>query len=92
MLPLWRRGGGEVGRRFDDGRILRSPPVSGTQFLIGLVDLVRSEDGEGAAPEQLGAVGVLLASEPIEALDELVIELDEDFLAGHDTYGNPYGR
>ncbi len=83
MLPLWRRRRGKPGSRFDDGRVLWQSPVSGPQFLIGLLDLVRLEDGKSTTPQQLGTIGALLASESIEALDEFIIELNEDFLSGH---------
>lgn len=45
--------------------------------------LGRRQNGGGATPKKLRAVCSLLVGEPIQPLDELVIELHEDFSSSH---------
>jgi hypothetical protein len=53
--------------------------VRGHEFAIGSCEILGLDDGLGAAAEQLGPVRAELAGEPIEPVDEVVVELDENF-------------
>ena len=53
------------------------------QLVVCAIKFSRIEDSDGAAPEEFGAACSLCSSQGVKSDDELVIQLHEDFLAGH---------
>jgi hypothetical protein len=58
--------------------------VRGHELTIGTCEILRIDHGLGAAPEQLGPVRPQIAGEPVEPLDERIVELNQDLLPRHD--------
>lgn len=63
---------------------MRLPSVGGLQRAVGGGEILRVDDGLRATTQQFGAVGSELLGERVELGDEVVVELDEHFAAGHD--------
>jgi len=68
----------------DECRIWWLTLVRGDQITIGRCEVLRRENCQGAAPEQLGSVGSELRSEIVELYDKVVVELDKNFTSRHD--------
>jgi len=54
------------------------------ELTISSREVLGFDDGLGAASEQLRSVRSELAGEPVEPVDELVVELNQDLLACDD--------
>ncbi len=64
-------------------RVSWSSAVRGLEVAVGLGEPFGIEDGLGASTDQLGTVRPEGASEGVELLDEIVIELHEYLTSSH---------
>ena len=72
------------GGRDDDGGVLWDPSVCVLEQSVSFRLFGRLEDGRRAAPKELRSVRPLRVGQPIQSLDELIVELYEHFLPCHD--------
>jgi hypothetical protein len=57
--------------------------VSGDELSVSRCEFFGGDHCCGAPAEQFGAIRPKLGSELVESCDEFVVELDENFTAGH---------
>ena len=74
----------------DERGVLWDPPVGVAQRSVRLELVCGFEHRGSAAAEEIGSTRAFGLREAIQAVDEVVVELDEDFAAGHEAYGTPY--
>lgn len=82
-LPLGGRLRCEPACAGDQRGVLRDPTVGSPQLSVGRELFIGLEHCRSAAAEKVGPSGAFSLREPIEAVDEFVVELDEDFTASH---------
>ena len=58
--------------------------IRGDELTIGTCEILGIDNGLGTAPEQLGPVRSQIPGEPVEPLDERIVELNQDLLACDD--------
>lgn len=68
----------------DDCGVLWDPAVCVLEQSVSFRLFGRLEDGRRAAPKELRSVRPLRVGQPIQSLDELIVELHEHFLPCHD--------